>query len=300
MSRASPSRAIPSIDGERLAEEAIELLRQAVEDVPLRRGEVGPSREVADVARRHRECVRHELGQVARALAVEDPGQGGGQEPVGPVVEPKGRPDEQQLAEGPWVEREGDLDRDVFGAVGRCRAGAGGRHERVRGVRRHPDALAEGQPAGRIRVPGQPELGETRGRLGACRRLDLRRGQQMGERIEVVADPDAALGAGLEGRRAAPGERVEDDVARPRVASDEGVGERRREAREVRAHRVEGVAPQPLLVLPLGGERERRQLGRQLEGELTRGDVRRTCRHRRSRTSLSLLRIPAEAMGRGA
>ena len=51
---------------------------------------------------------------------------------------------------------------------------------------------------------------------------------------------------------------------RRRIAGDEGVGEGRREAREVRAHRVERVAPQPLLVLPLGRDPDRRQLGGQL------------------------------------
>ena len=78
---------------------------------------------------------------------------------------------------------------------------------------------------------------------GAGRRLDLGRGQQVGERVEVVADADPALGAGLERRRAATGERVEDDVAGPRVAGDERVGEGGREAREVRAHRVERSGP---------------------------------------------------------
>ena len=36
----------------------------------------------------------------------------------------------------------------------------------------------------------------------------------MGERIEVVADADPPLGAGLERCRATPRERVEDDIAR--------------------------------------------------------------------------------------
>ena len=82
--------------------------------------------------------------------------------------------------------------------------------------------------------------------------------QQVGERVEVVADPDPALGAGLERRRAAAAERVEDDVAGSRVAGDERMGEGGREARQVRAHRVEPVAPQALLILPLGGDRAAR------------------------------------------
>ena len=274
----------------RLAEEPVELLGEPVEHVALRRGERGPCRVVAHVARRHRERVRHQHRQVARALAVEDAGDGGGQEAVGPVVEPERGPDEQELAERPRVERQGDLDRDVFDAIGVRVARPGARDQGCRGVGRRPDPFGEGQPAGGGRVPGQPELGQSRRRLRARRRLDLGRGQQVGERVEVVADADPALRAGLERGRAAPGERVEDDVTRPRIAGDERMGEGRREAREIRAHRMEGVAPQPLLVLPLGGEGECRQLGRQFERELTRGDVRRTCRHRRSRTSLSLRR----------
>ena len=185
-----------------------------------------------------------------------------------------------------------------------------------------PSSGEPSEPAAGTREPGAPGSAEMRapGRAsqrefafqasrswasrviacGAGRRLDLGRGQQVGERIEVVADADPALGAGLEGRRAAPRERVEDDVARPRVARDEGMGEGGREAREVRAHRVEGVAPQALLVLPLGREGDRRQLERKLEGELARGrETRRTCRHGRSRSSLSSAPIPVGASGRG-
>ena len=103
-------------------------------------------------------------------------------------------------------------------------------------------------------------------------RLDLGRRQQVGERVQVVADADPALGAGLEGRRPASGERIEDDVASARVAGDEGVGKGGREAREIRAHRVERVAPQPLLVLPLGRDRQGRQLRGEVEGELSGAD----------------------------
>ena len=94
----------------------------------------------------------------------------------------------------------------------------------------------------------------------------------MGERVEVVADSDPALGTGLQRARPATAERVEDDVAGPRVAGDEGVGEGRREARQVGAHRMEPVTPQPLLVLPLRGDGQGRQLVRgetgQVEGKL--------------------------------
>ena len=185
-------------------------------------------------------------------------------------------------------------------AVERRALRAGGRDEGIGVSGLGRDACAQGQPVARVRVPGEAELGEPGRRLRACRRFDLGRRQEVGERVEVVADADPALGAGLEGRRAAPGERVQDDVTRSRVARDEGVGQGGREAREVRAHRVEGVAPQPLLVLPLGREGDRRQLERQLEGELARGrDARRTCRHERSRSSLSHAPIPVGASGRG-
>src|SRR6185503_14329612 len=98
-----------------------------------------------------------------------------------------------------------------------------------------------------------------------------------------------------ERRGAATRERIEHDVARPRVAGDEGVREGGREARQVRAHRVERVAPQALLRLPVGFEGDRREFERQLEGELARGrrgrgtrarSVR-SGRHRRVQTSLS-------------
>ena len=107
--------------------------------------------------------------------------------------------------------------------------------------------------------PGEAEGREPGRRGSAGRRLDLGGGQQVGERIQVVADADPALGAGLERRRPAAAERVEHDVAGPAVAGDEGVGQRRREAREVRAHRVEGVAPEALLLLPLRRDVEARQ-----------------------------------------
>ena len=126
---------------------------------------------------------------------------------------------------------------------------------------------ASARPGRRVGRPGETERRDPRPRLGRRRRLDLRRGQQVGERVEVVADADPALGRRLERRRAAARERVEDDVAAPRVAGDERVGEGGREAREVRAHRVERVAPEALLVLPLGRDPDRRQLGGQLPAQ---------------------------------
>ena len=43
-------------------------------------------------------------------------------------------------------------------------------------------------------------------------------GQEVGQRIEIVADADPPLGACLESGRPASRERIEDDVAAPRVA----------------------------------------------------------------------------------
>src|SRR6476659_6163036 len=102
-------------------------------------------------------------------------------------------------------------------------------------------------------MPAESESSEPGRRLGAVRRLDFRGRQEMGERVEVVADANSTFGARLEGRGPTSAERVEDDVSAAAVAPDEGVGESRRKARQVRAHRMEGRAPQPLLVLPLRG-----------------------------------------------
>ena len=286
--------------GRRLAEQPIELLAQPIEDVAIGRRELGPGGEVAHVAGRHRERVGHQLGQVARALAVEDAGDGGGQEPVGPVVEVERRAHEQQLAERARVERQGDLDRDGLDAIRGRRPRTGARHERSRVERIGRHTCAQCQPVARARVPGQTELREPGRRLRTRRRLDLGRGQQVSERVEVVADPDPPLRARLERCRAATRERIEDDVAWSRVAGDEGVGERRRKARQVRAHRVERMAPQALLVLPLGSERDRRQLERKLERELARGGAPRPCRHGGPEPPcIHPAPIPVGAMGRG-
>ena len=140
----------------------------------------------------------------------------------------------------------------------------------VAGVRDH--ATREREPRGAVGGPGEAERGDTGAGCGGRRGLHLGRGQHLGERVQVVADPDPALRDGLERRRAAAAERVEDHVAGARVAGDERVGEGRREAREVRAHRVQAVAPQPLLRLPVGLDPEGGQRARQLEGELAGGD----------------------------
>ena len=135
--------------------------------------------------------------------------------------------------------------------------------------RSHDDPLGKRQPAGRIGIPGEPERREPCAGLGRRRGIHLRRREQMGERVEVVANADPTLGTRLERGRAPTGEGVEDHVTGSRVAGDERVRESSRKAREIGAHRVEAVAPQPLLGLPF---RRNRQLGepeREFEGQLT-------------------------------
>ncbi len=58
--------------------EAIELGRQAPEEVPLWRLKAGPGNEVPDVPGCHAEGVGHHLGEVAGAPAVQNPGDGAG------------------------------------------------------------------------------------------------------------------------------------------------------------------------------------------------------------------------------
>jgi hypothetical protein len=130
------------------------------------------------------------------------------------------------------------------------------------------DPLAEREPRRGVGVPGESECGEPRSGLGGHAGLHLGGGQHLGEGVEVVADADPSLGERLQGRGAASGERVQDDVAGPAVAGDERVRERRREAREIRAHGVQAVAPQPRLELPVRLDRDRGESARQLEREL--------------------------------
>ena len=130
----------------RLAVEPVELLRQAIEDIALRRRELRPDGEVADVPRRHREGVRHQLGQVRRALPVEDSSDRRRQEAIGPIVELEGGPHEQELPERSGVEGEGDLERNRLDARERRALRTGGRDEGigVSGLGRDP--CAECQP----------------------------------------------------------------------------------------------------------------------------------------------------------
>jgi hypothetical protein len=151
------------------------------------------------------------------------------------------------------MERERDLGRH------RARAARGGI-----GL----DRGGEATPVCRSGAVGEPQRRDPGPRLGGGGGLELCGGQKVGERVEVVADPDATLRRGLHGGGAAPRERVEDDVAGPAVAGDERVSEGRREAREVRAHRMERVAPEPALRLPFGLDRDPRQLDRKVEREL--------------------------------
>ena len=200
---------------------------------------------------------------------MEDARQGRGQEPVRRPAEVEHRPDEEELREGPSVEAHDDLRRDPLRSCRRLASGArfGDEAQRAGRIVDHP--AGECQPRFGIGRPGEAQRRQSGPCLGRRSRIDLGRRQEVGEGVEVVADPDPSLGARLEGRRTPPGERIEDHVASARVARDEGVGERSREAREVRAHRVERMAPQPLLVLPLGGDRKDGQIRGEVEGELT-------------------------------
>ena len=196
--------------------------------------------------------------------AVEDSGRRSSQEAIHVILEIERIAQVEQLSERRRMKGKGDLDG-----------------YRLRPARRGIglDRRALRQPRGRGCRPGEAKPRQARPGLGRRRRLDLGRGQEVGKGVEVVADTDPTLGARLERDRATSGERIEHDVAGPAVAGDEGVGERRREARQVRAHRMERVTPQPLLRLPFGLDPEARQVGRQLEIELTgceaRGPARR-------------------------
>ena len=149
----------PGRGGRGLAVEPTELALEAVEDVALRRAERRPGREVADVARGHAERVRHDLGQVRRTLAVEDAGQGGGQEAVGRPVEVEARPDEQELGERPAVERDRDLGRDRLDA-GRWRPSRS-----LHAGRASPDRRGRGRRAPTTRPTRRPR--RDGGRRGA-------------------------------------------------------------------------------------------------------------------------------------
>ena len=184
---------------QRLAVEAVQLGRQGVEDVALRRLVAGPRDEVADVARGHAEGVGHDRRQVGRRLAVEDPGQRTGEEAVRAVVEAQVRAHEQELRERARRERDGDLVRDRLRPRVRAVARAGGGHAggRVARVRLH--CVGEGEPGGRVRVPREAEGGEAGAGLGGRAGLELGRRQDVGERVEVVADADPALRAACRG-----------------------------------------------------------------------------------------------------
>ena len=95
---------------------------------------------------------------------MEDPRQGGGNEPIGPVVQAERCPDVQELAEGPRVEGDGDLGGE---GLGRAAPGAapGGRHEGPAAVWRGR-GLRQGDPVGCARRPAEAEGGDARRGLG--------------------------------------------------------------------------------------------------------------------------------------
>ena len=269
-----------------VAIEAPELLCEAGEHVALGPLERGPPGEVAHVAWRHAEGVRHEVGEVAPALAVKDPGQRRGEEPIRSVGEVQAAADEQELSQRARVIRERHFERDQLAAsVDRSsRPSAGdGDAGHGHGVAAAPAARApirEG-PARRVgeagtkRLPGvslERPVDPAPRQAGRCLAgrgwIDFRGGEHVGERIEVVANAQAPLDTGLEGHRSSTRERVEDHVPGARVPLDEGVGERRREAGEIGAHRVEGMAPQAVAILPVGLDREPGKIPDEVQAQL--------------------------------
>ena len=267
--------------GHGLAVQPAQLVVEQREGVALGGVEVGPGHEVADVAGGHAEGVGHDGREVAAALAVEDAGQRRQDEAVGSIVGVQAGSQVQHLGQRARVEGQRDFGRD---------GGAGSRPSSRAADGRLPGAGATDGSAepgvGDDRGPGRsratPPRRRTRpGAATATRvltsalrgRIDLGRGQDVGEGVEVVAGADAALGAGLQRSRAAAAEGVQDHVAGAGVAGDEGVGQAGREAGQVRAHGVEAVAPEPLLVLPLGGDGQVGQRGGELQrqGQLAVG-----------------------------
>ena len=123
---------------------------------PARRSR--PGGEVAHVARRHAERVRHQDGEVARALAVQDAGHRGRQEAVRPVVESEHRSHVQQLGERPRMEGERHFDRHGLDPSSAAGPEPARRHAGHRPGRR-PTALAE-RTTPRDGVPAQSKLGE--------------------------------------------------------------------------------------------------------------------------------------------
>ena len=219
---------------------------------------LGPGDEIADVAGGHAEGVGHDRREVAAALAVEDAGQGGQDEAVGSIVGDRGPP--AGTAPGPACEggRPGRL------RPGRARPGVAGPGRRTAGCRgagaRTSSEPGSATTARRSRATPRRTAAQAR-RRAATRVLTsallggstLAAVRTWAKGLRSLPAPIAPLGAGLQRRRAAAAERVQDHVAGARVAGDEGVGQAGREAGQVRAHGVEAVAPEPLLVLPLAG-----------------------------------------------
>ena len=144
--RASPRRLIPAVAGSGWRYRRSSFAARRVEHVALRRLVAGPGDELAHVARRHAERVGHDRRQVGGRLAVEDPGQRAGEEPVRPVVEAEVGAHEQQLGERPRVERDA-----------RPRPGRPPSARRVRRRCRRPART----PTGGRRAPGRDRRGRA-------------------------------------------------------------------------------------------------------------------------------------------
>ena len=182
---------------------------------------------------------------------MEDPGQRGGEEPVGRLVEAGGGPDEQELAQRPRVEGEGDLGGNGLAARSPGRSAEPAAGTRRRGAPAATRAASSSQAA----ASNDQSMRRPARRASSSRAVGgstLAAVRTWASGLRSLPTPIRPSAQAWSGRRAAPGERVEDDVAGARVAGDEGVGEGRREAGQVRAHRVVGVAPQARPVLPVG------------------------------------------------
>ncbi len=182
------------------------------------------------------------------------------------------------------MEAQRDLEGERGVGTGAPRTGNGdaewpGRSDRAPG---------KFQPGLRLLGPAEPQFAQPGTELQRGGRVDLGRGQQVGHRVEVDADADATLRTGLQSGRAPTAERIEYDIPRAAVSGDKGVRERRGEHRQIAAHRVKGMAPQPLLVLPVGLDCQAGQLGsrgrRKADLELARSRAR-SDRHGRGQTS---------------
>ena len=108
---------------------------------------------------------------------MEDAREGRGKKAVHPGIQPKDRPDEQELGEGSAVERQEDLRWDLLipGTGWRLRACSRDECPAIRRI--GSGLLGQSQPAGRPGGPGESESGKPGPCLGPRSRRDFRGGQ---------------------------------------------------------------------------------------------------------------------------